>query len=109
MRLRRRWFREVEGKQQIREEIRALCSFGRLNLVDDDQLSVVGEVDVILCRNVLIYFGHALRDRVVGLFHDSLVRFGVLALGLKESIKYTPYEDRFDELAGNARIYRRKA
>jgi chemotaxis protein methyltransferase CheR len=85
-RLRRRWFKEVDGKQQIREEIRALCSFGRLNLVDDDQLSVVGEVDVILCRNVLIYFDQAVRKRVVDAFWRKLLPGGYLLLGHSESL-----------------------
>jgi chemotaxis protein methyltransferase CheR len=85
-RLRRRWFREVGGKQQVREEIRALCSFGRLNLVDDDQLSVVGEVDVILCRNVLIYFDQAVRKRVVDAFWRKLLPGGYLLLGHSESL-----------------------
>jgi chemotaxis protein methyltransferase CheR len=83
---RRRWFREAEGKQQIREEVRAMCSFGRLNLVDADQLSVVGEVDVVLCRNVLIYFDHAARRRAVEAFQRKLVPGGYLLLGHSESL-----------------------
>jgi chemotaxis protein methyltransferase CheR len=83
---RRRWFREVEGKQQIREEVRALCSFGRINLVDSDQISVVGEVDVVLCRNVLIYFDHPARRRAVEAFQRKLVPGGYLLLGHSESL-----------------------
>jgi chemotaxis protein methyltransferase CheR len=85
-RLRRRWFREVDGKMQVREEARAMCSFGRLNLVDDDQLSVVGEVDVILCRNVLIYFDAPARRRAVDAFYRKLVPGGYLLLGHSESL-----------------------
>ena len=83
---RRRWFREAEGKQQIREEVRALCSFGRINLVDSDQISVVGEVDVVLCRNVLIYFDHPARRRAVEAFQRKLVPGGYLLLGHSESL-----------------------
>jgi chemotaxis protein methyltransferase CheR len=85
-RQRRRWFREVEGKQQVREEVRALCSFGRINLVDHDQVSVVGEVDVVLCRNVLIYFDHPARRKAVEAFQRKLVPGGYLLLGHSESL-----------------------
>ena len=52
----RRYFREVDGKQQVRDEVRALVSFGQINLIDEQMMRLVGDVDVIFCRNVLIYF-----------------------------------------------------
>jgi len=67
------------------------------------------EFNVILCRNVMIYFGADLRDRAMRLFHDSLVRFGYLALGKKETLDPTPLADRFEALPGDSRIYRRIA
>jgi chemotaxis protein methyltransferase CheR len=66
--------------------VRALCSFGRINLVDSDQISVVGEVDVVLCRNVLIYFDHPARRRAVEAFQRKLVPGGYLLLGHSESL-----------------------
>jgi chemotaxis protein methyltransferase CheR len=85
-RYRRRWFREAEGKLQVREEARALTAFGRLNLMDTDMLSVVGEVDVVLCRNVLIYFDAPARKKAVDAFYRKLVPGGYLLLGHSESL-----------------------
>jgi chemotaxis protein methyltransferase CheR len=82
----RRYFKQVEGKFQVRDEVKALTSFGHLNLLDEDMLSIVGDVDVILCRNVLIYFDLAARKRVVATFHRKLVRGGYLLLGHSESL-----------------------
>jgi chemotaxis protein methyltransferase CheR len=62
---------------------------------------------VILCRNVMIYFDRPLQSRVHGLFDDSLERLGVLALGRKESIRFTGYEDRYEAVDETERIYRK--
>ncbi len=82
----RRWFREVDGKYQVRDEVKALASFGHLNLLDDDMLSIVGDVDVVLCRNVLIYFDVAARKRAIASFHRKLMKGGYLLLGHSESL-----------------------
>jgi len=84
-----------------------LCSrvvFANHNLVSDGPFN---EFNVIVCRNVMIYFGKGLQDRVHQLFYDSLETFGVLALGHKESIRFTPHEVRFEELDGQERLYRK--
>jgi chemotaxis protein methyltransferase CheR len=65
------------------------------------------EFNVIVCRNVLIYFDRKLKDRVLDLFSDSLVPFGVLAVGRKESLKFTGVEARYDEVDAREKIYRR--
>jgi chemotaxis protein methyltransferase CheR len=62
---------------------------------------------VILCRNVMIYFDRPLQDRVHELFYESLPMFGILALGHKESIRFTVHEDAYEELDANEKIYRR--
>jgi chemotaxis protein methyltransferase CheR len=82
----RRWFREVDGKHVVRDEIRALVSFGHINLLDDELLSVVGDVDLVLCRNVIMYFDAPVRKRVVAAFHRRLVPGGYLLLGHSESL-----------------------
>jgi chemotaxis protein methyltransferase CheR len=82
----RRYFRELDGKYQVRDEVKALTSFGHLNLLDDDMLSIVGDVDVILCRNVLIYFDLEARKRAIASFHRKLLRGGYLLLGHSESL-----------------------
>jgi chemotaxis protein methyltransferase CheR len=74
------------------------------NLVQDRSFNTF---NVILCRNVMIYFDRPLQNRVHQLFHDSLERFGVLALGHKESIRFTGFEDLYEELDAQEKLYRR--
>src|SRR6266508_3664900 len=78
--------------------------FAQHNLVSDRSFN---EFQVIVCRNVMIYFDRALQDRVHRLFYESLVTFGVLGLGHKESIQFSPHEDCFEELDTSERLYRK--
>jgi chemotaxis protein methyltransferase CheR len=65
------------------------------------------EFHVIFCRNVLMYFDPALRDRVHQLFRDSLVRFGFLALGQSESLHLSRHQSCYEQLSMRYRIYRK--
>jgi chemotaxis protein methyltransferase CheR len=86
-RVQRRYFRETtDGRHQVRDEVRQLVSFGQINLIDEPMAILVGEVDVILCRNVLIYFDASSRRRVIEMLHHKLVRGGYLLLGHSESL-----------------------
>jgi chemotaxis protein methyltransferase CheR len=76
------------------------------NLVSDKTFN---EFHVIVCRNVMIYFDRTLQQRVLGLFHESLVHLGVLGLGRKESIRFSDYADRYEELDHIERLYRKVA
>jgi chemotaxis protein methyltransferase CheR len=78
--------------------------FAQHNLVSDRSFN---EFNVVVCRNVMIYFDRALQDRVHRLFYESLTMFGVLALGAKESIRFSPFEDRFEDLDANERLYKK--
>jgi chemotaxis protein methyltransferase CheR len=78
--------------------------FSQHNLVTDHSFS---EFNVIFCRNVLIYFDKSLQARVLRLFYDSLPMFGILALGSKESLRFSPQEDRYEQLSGPQKIYRK--
>ncbi|WP_410512363.1 protein-glutamate O-methyltransferase CheR [Paenibacillus sp. BR2-3] len=78
--------------------------FAEHNLATDTSFN---EFNVILCRNVMIYFNDELRDHVHGLFHESLSRFGVLVLGSKESIHFTRYSDSYVPLDRVEKIYRK--
>jgi chemotaxis protein methyltransferase CheR len=78
--------------------------FGTHNLVSDASFN---EFNVILCRNVMIYFRRALQARVHRLIYDSLVTFGYLGLGRSESIRFTPHGANFDALGGRERLYRK--
>jgi chemotaxis protein methyltransferase CheR len=80
--------------------------FAKHNLVSDGSFN---EFHGILCRNVLIYFGNPLQRRVHELFHDSLVNFGVLGLGHKETIRFTPLEHCYEAIDSREKLYRRVA
>jgi len=80
--------------------------FAQHNLAMDRSFN---EFNVIVCRNVMIYFDKALQDHVHGLFYDSLTTFGILALGHKESIGFTRFADRYEEIDSDERIYRKVA
>jgi len=70
----------------VSDELRSMCQFGQLNLLDVPRAAVVGRVDVIFCRNVLIYFDDASRRRVIDMFYDRLLPGGYLLLGHSESL-----------------------
>lgn len=69
--------------------------------------SVFAEVQLVSCRNVLIYFNRELQDRAIGLFADALCRKGFLGLGAKESLRFTAHADAFEQIDPRERIYRK--
>ncbi len=78
--------------------------FSQHNLVTDHSFA---ECNVILCRNVLIYFDRSLQRRVHSLFYDSLPMYGYLGLGNKESLRFTGFEDRYEAIDHREKIYRK--
>ena len=78
--------------------------FSQHNLVTDQSFS---EFNVILCRNVLIYFDRTLQHRVQKLFYDSLVHFGILGLGSKESLRFSEFEECYERLDNREKIYKK--
>lgn len=78
--------------------------FSQHNLVTDNAFN---QFNIILCRNVLIYFDNVLQMRVHNLFYDSLVRFGILGLGRQESVKFTPHEGDYQEIEKGEKLFRR--
>jgi chemotaxis protein methyltransferase CheR len=78
--------------------------FSQHNLVTDRSFS---EFNVIFCRNVLIYFDRNLQNRVHSLFYESLVMFGILALGSKESLRFSQYEPCYHKLDAREKLYRK--
>jgi chemotaxis protein methyltransferase CheR len=89
----------------MRESLRRNVLFFRHNLVSD---YVFGEMNVILCRNVLIYFGAELKDRVLHTLDQSLCPRGVLCLGSSEHLPRSGQSLPFETLAPDERIYRRE-
>ncbi|MEO8673303.1 MAG: CheR family methyltransferase [Tahibacter sp.] len=71
--------------------------------------TVFAEMQLVSCRNVLIYFNRPLQDRALALFHESLCRKGFLGLGAKESIRFSGMADGFDEISKDDRIYQKRS
>jgi len=69
--------------------------------------SAFAEMQLVSCRNVLIYFERDLQERAIGVFHESLCRRGFLGLGLKETLRFTRYAPIFNELVPEARIFQK--
>ena len=70
--------------------------------------SAFAEVQLVSCRNVLIYFDDELRDRALAVVRDSLCRRGFLGLGLRETLRFTRHATAFTEVVAAARIYRKQ-
>jgi chemotaxis protein methyltransferase CheR len=70
--------------------------------------SVFAEVQLVSCRNVLIYFNRTLRDRALGLFREALCRRGFLGIGAKESLRFSAQADAFLDFAPAERIFQRR-
>jgi chemotaxis protein methyltransferase CheR len=78
--------------------------FTEHNLATDGAFN---EFNVILCRNVMIYFTKPLQSRVHQLFYDSLVPFGILGIGSHETMRLTEYEHRYAAVSQGERLYKR--
>ncbi|MBT4290522.1 MAG: protein-glutamate O-methyltransferase CheR, partial [Deltaproteobacteria bacterium] len=89
----------------IDKSLKENIHFTNHNLVTD---GVFSEMNLIICRNVLIYFKRELQDRVFKLFKDSLSHNGILCLGSKETIRLSKYSDAFDNLVVEKKIYKKK-
>src|ERR1051325_7043894 len=89
-------------KSSLKENI----VFAQHNLATDGSFN---EFHVILCRNVMIYFNKDLQAHVYNLLHESLVTFGVLGLGARETMKFSPHQYASQEIDKMARLYRRVA
>lgn len=92
------------GAALFHARLRENVLFAQHNLATDTSFS---EFNVILCRNVLIYFDRSLKERTLKLFHDSLSPLGFMCLGRRESLRFTNVESEFQEVDGKERIFRR--
>jgi chemotaxis protein methyltransferase CheR len=85
--LREKYFaRQADGSWHIADSIRNRVSFGRVNLYDEARVALLGSLDVIFCRNVIIYFDDASKKSVVRNFYNRLLDGGYLLLGHSESL-----------------------
>jgi chemotaxis protein methyltransferase CheR len=88
----------------FRSWLRENVVFAQHNLVTDGSLN---EFNLIFCRNVMIYFTTELQARVHRLLYSSLARLGVLGIGRRESLRFTPHENDYEAIDGKERIYKR--
>ena len=88
----------------LRPTLQRNIVFSQHNLVSDAPFN---EFNVILCRNVMIYFNRGLQERTHNLFHDSLAMFGILGLGSRESLRFMPQEHMYEPLVPGEKLYRR--
>lgn len=101
---RRRFFHTLEGGEyRINKAVRELCVFARQDLGSDPPFS---NLDLISCRNVLIYLGETLQKRIMPIFHYSLNSTGFLLLGTSESVG--KYSDLFTLVEKKYKIYAKK-
>lgn len=98
---------DVEGDQaKFIEKLKENIVFTSHNLVEDNAF---GEMNIVMCRNVLIYFQQILQNKALGLFIESLLPGGFLVLGDKESIDFSDYNHLFDTFSKREKIYRMKS
>jgi chemotaxis protein methyltransferase CheR len=98
------FYTAVGDRAVLHPSLRRNIAFAQHNLVTDRSFN---EFNVVFCRNVLIYFNRDLQERVHRLFYQSLVRFGFLALGSKETVRFSPHEAAYQDLG--ERLYRKVA
>ena len=84
--LRAKYFTEKDGQSRICDGVKKHVDFIHLNLLDRPKIALLGSMDVILCRNVIIYFGPETKKTVIGTFYDKLHPGGYLLLGHSESL-----------------------
>jgi chemotaxis protein methyltransferase CheR len=84
-----RFFHQQDGLSRINDEVRGLVTISHLNLLDENRMILLGKMDIIFCRNVIIYFDQAAKRLVIESFYRSLREGGYLLLGHSESLLNT--------------------
>jgi chemotaxis protein methyltransferase CheR len=100
------YYSAAYGRASFDKTLRRHVVFSDHSLVTD---AVFGEMNLISCRNVMIYFDRPLQDRALGLFKDSLTRKGFLGLGSKESLRFSRHAGAFADFVRAEKIYQRSA
>jgi chemotaxis protein methyltransferase CheR len=98
------YYTAAYGKAMLDASLREHIVFSDHSLATD---AVFAEVQLVSCRNVLIYFDRELQDRALGLFKEALSHRGFLGIGSKESVRFSGYASAFEPFAERDRIYRK--
>jgi chemotaxis protein methyltransferase CheR len=99
------YYSAAYGRASFDRTLRQRVVFSDHSLVTD---AVFAEMQLISCRNVLIYFNRGLQDRALGLFKDALPRSGFLGLGSKESLRFSAHAPAFSEFVREEKIYQKR-
>ena len=99
------YYTAAYGRAAFDKRLKRNIVFSDHSLATD---SVFAEVQLVSCRNVLIYFNRELQDRAVGLFDEALCRKGFLGIGAKESLRFTSHATAFAELVREDRIFQKR-
>jgi chemotaxis protein methyltransferase CheR len=102
------YFEPDPGGRRVVDRVRALCQFGQFNLMERERAAILGRVDAIFCRNVLIYFDAESRRQVIDGFYERLQPGGYLMLGHSESLLNVSTAFELAHLASDM-VYRRPA
>jgi chemotaxis protein methyltransferase CheR len=99
------YYTAAYGRAIIDKSLKKHIVFSDHSLATD---SVFAEVQLVSCRNVLIYFNRDLQNRAIGLFRDALVRKGFLGIGSRESLRFSSHAEAFSDVVHEDRIYQRR-
>ena len=99
------YYHQMYDSIKLNERLLEKVTFANHNLVTD---GVFGEMNLILCRNVLIYFNQTLQDRVLSILADSLCSLGFLCIGKRENLQFSPIAKHLDAIDRCQRVYRKK-
>jgi chemotaxis protein methyltransferase CheR len=100
------YYTAAYGRAVFDKSLREHIVFSDHSLATD---SVFAEVQLVSCRNVLIYFSRTLQDRALGLFRDALCRQGFLGIGAKESLRFSSHSAGFLSFVAEERIFQKRA
>lgn len=98
------YFTEENGRAVFNKELYKNVTFRKQDLVVGE---VFNKFDLILCRNVMIYFNQALQNEVLKKFHESLFKYGYLAIGSKESLIWCEVANRFIVVNNEEKVYKK--
>lgn len=98
------YYTSAYGDAKFRTTLRENIIFSQHNLALEGSFN---EFHLILCRNVMIYFTKPLQQRVHELLYESMAMFGILGIGSKETLQFTPHESDYEQLEPGAKLYRR--
>lgn len=98
------YYKEENGKAVFDKELMQNVSFRKHDLVNGE---IFNKFDLVLCRNVMIYFNQSLQNEVLKKFHESLFKYGYLAIGSKESLIWCDVASKFLVVNNEEKVYKK--